>query len=362
MRVLILVLVVYLFSSSIACRAAPAAPAPYPPSHVIAEVKFDFLYHDRRAHGSDNWPITWADDDHQYAAWGDGGGFGGTNKVGRVSLGVARVEGNAESYRGVNVWGGHNGENPAIFKGKSYGLISVQGTLYMWVSPGSDARSYGEARLYRSTNYGASWTEADWAFLKSDHIIMPTFLQFGKDYEGARDDFVYIYASNLRNDRSLQVQTPGEVALMRVPKTSIMDRSRYDFFAGVDEPGNPKWTSDLAAREPVFRDPNGVGWNLSVSYNPGLQRYLLMTEHTKSSQGNFGMFDAPAPWGPWTTVNYVKAFGAPSIQASTFFWNFSNKWLSADGEHFVLVFTGVSANDSWNMVRGRFVVFESPEP
>ena len=351
-----------LFISAVACRAVPTAQSPYPRSPVIAEVKFDFSHHDRRAHGSDNWPITWADDGHQYAAWGDGGGFGGTNKVGRVSLGVARVEGNAESYRGINVWGGKNAENPATFEGKSYGLISVHGVLYMWVSPGSDTRSYEEARLYRSANHGKSWIEADWAFLKSDRVILPTFLQFGMDYRGARDDFLYIYASHLQNDQSLQIQTPGEIALMRVSKVSIMDRSEYDFFAGLDKQGNPKWTSDLAAREPVFRDPNGVGWNLSVSYNPGLQRYLLMTEHTKSSQANFGMFDAPTPWGPWTTVKYARTFGAPHIQASTFFWNFSSKWLSRDGKHFVLVFTGVSSNDSWNAVRGSFVVFGSPKP
>ncbi|HJX09709.1 MAG TPA: hypothetical protein VJ733_04335 [Candidatus Binatia bacterium] len=32
---------------------------------------------------SDNWCITWADNDHQYTSWGDGGGFGGDQKDGR---------------------------------------------------------------------------------------------------------------------------------------------------------------------------------------------------------------------------------------------------------------------------------------
>jgi len=48
------------------------AEAPYPPSPVIKGVTFDFSSRDRRAPGSDNWAITWADDDHTYAAWGDG--------------------------------------------------------------------------------------------------------------------------------------------------------------------------------------------------------------------------------------------------------------------------------------------------
>jgi hypothetical protein len=36
----------------------------------------------------------------------------------------------------------------------------------------------------------------------------------------------------------------------------------------------------------------------------------------------------------------------------SFFWNFSNKWLSADGKDFVCVFTGTNAMDSFNLVKG----------
>jgi hypothetical protein len=50
----------------------------------------------------------------------------------------------------------------------------------------------------------------------------------------------------------------------------------------------------------------------------------------------------------------MDAFGEPYVEASTFFWNFSNKWLSSDGRDFVLVFTGVGSNDSWNTVHGTF--------
>ncbi|MGD8238319.1 MAG: hypothetical protein PVH68_07205 [Armatimonadota bacterium] len=89
------------------------AAAPYPPSRAITGVTFDWSMHRKLAPGSDNWPITWAEDDRQYTVWGDGGGFGGTNSLGRVSLGFARVEGPADNYRGYNVWGGHEGANPA---------------------------------------------------------------------------------------------------------------------------------------------------------------------------------------------------------------------------------------------------------
>ena len=89
-----------------ATLGASAVPAPYPPSPVLAGMELDFSTHRRLAPGSDNWPTTWAADGHLYTAWGDGGGFGGTNSKGRVLLGIARVEGDAGAYTGRNLWGG----------------------------------------------------------------------------------------------------------------------------------------------------------------------------------------------------------------------------------------------------------------
>ncbi len=152
--------------------------APRPPSPVIKGVKFDFATRARRAPGSDNWAITWADDGHQYAVWGDGGGFGGSNSRGRVSLGVARVEGPAGKHKGVNVYGGVGGRKPG-FGGKSYGIVCVKGVLYMWVGPGSGVASFKEARLHKSTDHGASWTRADWAFTQADGMVMPAICNFG---------------------------------------------------------------------------------------------------------------------------------------------------------------------------------------
>lgn len=339
------------------------AQPPYPPSDKITGLSFDWKNYnprrDRKAPGSDNFPITWADDDNQYTSWGDGGGFGGTNRNGRVSLGVARIDGNNNSYKAVNVWGGKNTENTATFGGKSYGIISIDTKLYMWVSPGSNTNNYKEARIYESSDHGASWTAANWAFVQSDGLFMPTFLQFGKAYAGARDQFVYCYANNLKHRQKLSVQKPGEITLMRAPKESVMDRSKYEFYQGTDSTGNPVWTTDLTRKKPVFYNPDGVGWNTSASYNPGLNRYLLITQHNKSFSGSIGIFDAPHPWGPWTTVLYTNNFGAGNIPQKTFFFNFSNKWLSADGKQFVLIFTGIDELDSWNVVKGSFISTEN---
>ncbi len=54
---------------------------------------------------------TWGPDGHLYAAWGDGGGFGGTNSDARVSMGFARIEGPPESFLALNIgslWPGNH--------------------------------------------------------------------------------------------------------------------------------------------------------------------------------------------------------------------------------------------------------------
>jgi hypothetical protein len=342
---------------------APAPQAPYPPSPVIRSMTVDWTTHKRDAPGSDNWQLTWAADDHQYGAWGDGGGFGGTNSDGRVSLGVARVEGSWENYRGVNVWGGKDGLHRAGIDGKSWGMIAVDGALYMWVVPGSPlAVMQREARLYRSTDSAASWQPALWAFSAADELTIPTICQFGRAYAGARDEYVYHYFIHPRDLTSDRVQKPGAIYLARSPKRRLMERAAYEFFAGLDK-GHPLWTPEIARKRPVFEDrENGVGWVLSVNYNAGLGRYLLLTDHTVSNRGNLGIFDAPEPWGPWTTAVFLNesdgtSFGAGRLVPNTFFWNMPTKWHSADGAEFTLVFTGSGRgkdNDSFNLVRARF--------
>lgn len=352
MKLICLLALLLLLTGCVSFISAQTPPtAPYPNSSVITSVTFDWNQHVRLADGSDNWPVTWASDGHQYTSWGDGGGFGGTNSNGRVSLGFGRIEGSATAYQGFNVWGGLNPENPAQFEGKSYGIVSVGGVLYAWVSPDTNMQSYNEARMSMSLDNGATWTQASWAFTKADDTVFPTILNFGQDYAGARDSFVYSYFIRLQDDTSLQVQTPGIIDLARVPQTDLMTQSSYEWFAGLDVQGNPTWTANITQRQPVFQDSNGVGWTVAASYNPTLGRYLLTTEHIASFQGNLGIFDAPEPWGPWTTVEYVSGFGA-NVGGGVFFWNFANKWQS--GNDFTLVFSGVGVNDSWNTVQGSF--------
>jgi len=55
-------------------------------------------------------------------------------------------------------------------------------------------------------------------------------------------------------------------------------------------------------------------------------------------------------------VAYYQNWGDGHVPLNTFYWNFSNKWLSGDGRQFSLIFTGRKENDSCNVVRGSFVL------
>ena len=77
-----------------------------------------------------------------------------------------------------------------------------------------------------------------------------------------------------------------------------------------------------------------------------------MTEYGQSFKSYLGMFEAPNPWGPWKTLYYDR-FGAGVIENSVFYYNLSNYWSHQD--EFVLVFSGIEDNDSWNAIKGRFI-------
>jgi len=85
---------------------------------------------------------------------------------------------------------------------------------------------------------------------------------------------------------------------------------------------------------------------------------ILTTEHTETHRGNIGIFDAPEPWGPLTTVCCRERWGEGHIPLITFFWNFFNKWTSVGGKHFSMIFCGRKDNDSFNQIRGNLIHFD----
>jgi len=337
--------------------SGPSGP-PYPHSSVIESMVWHWETHTTAALGSDLWPVAWGPDDHLYAAWGDGGGFGGSDSDGRVAMGFARIEGSPEDWRGVNVNGGKNPEHPASFpkKGKTTGLAFVDGVLYATVNLEDGPWPEVNHVLAWSTNKGATWTRADWLFPKGAGNFQPAkFLTFGRDYTGVPDPlakYVYLYGPRQSTDRG----SGQRLYLARAPRTGLRERATYEYFQRVEAEGAPVWVMDSALAQPVFADPNGVTPG-SVVYHPGLKRFLLTCFHV--GPGQLGVFDAPNPWGPWTTVAYYEDWGQMGAAGEGLTCGFPQKWMSADGLTLWSIFSvygdgakqGINAHDRFNLVK-----------
>jgi CubicO group peptidase (beta-lactamase class C family) len=320
--------------------------APYPPSPVIKGIEWapvETII--RRASGSDNWPTTWADDGNLYSAYGDGWGFEPKTKK-KLSLGIVKIVGAPTDFQGLNV---RTETGERIGQGangaKASGMLMVDGVLYMLV------RNTGNAQVAWSVDHGKSWDWCDWKFQAG--FGAPAFLNFGKDYAGARDRFVYIYSHNAET----AYDPADEMVMARVPKSEIKNRSAYEFFKGLDDSGRPVWTKNIRRRGAVFTNP-GNCYRSQVSYNAGLNRYLWCqvlptSKHPQGMrfQGGFGIYDAPEPWGPWTTVFYTEEWDVGPGETNSF----PTKWMSNDGRTCHLVFSG---DDHFSVRKATLTVTE----
>ena len=320
---------------------------PYPESELIKEVKFAPVSTIiRKAEGCDNWPITWADDNNLYSAYGDGWGF--EPKVEKkLSLGLVKIVGNPDNFQGINIRS-ESGEQTGQgrFGKKASGMLMVKGVLYMWMRNAN--KSGEESQLAWSSDHGKTWNFCDWKFTES--FGLAAFVNFGKNYKGARDKFVYIHSID---DKDAYV-TADRMVMARVPKNKIRDRSAYEFFKSVDNQGNPVWSKNIGDRRAVFTHP-AMCYRGGMSYNAGLKRYLWCQIHPDSKhpqgprfQGGFGIYEAPEPWGPWSTVYYTRDWDVGPGESSSF----PTKWMSKDGKICYLVFSG---DDYFSVRKVEFV-------
>lgn len=322
-----------------------ASRPPYPQSPVITRLTWDSqVVKCGPERSGDNWSITWVDDNLQITAFDDGDGFDKANA--NLSLGFAKIFGDPPNPRGQDFPTDADTPEGGGSKGiKASGLLMVDGVLYMFVRnykrPGSD--DFTNSRLAWSTDRGVHWTWADWNF--SDTFGCPEFIQFGKNYAGARDNYVYIVSQ--ANDSAYGFSP--DIVLARVAKDKVPDRSRYEFFAGVDGLGRPIWSPDIKKRKPVFADANGTQ-RISITFNAPLRRYILTASHrppgnTSTHTAALGVFDAPEPWGPWTTVYYNDHWSVSNGRdCRTYHHKFPTKWMSADGRTMWLLFSGLDCN------------------
>jgi hypothetical protein len=298
--------------------------------------------------------VTWGADDHFYAAWGDGGGFGGTDRDGRVALGFARIEGPPERFVGVNLNGGKDPVHPASFAkhGKTGGMLAVGNRLYAWLNAENGKWPDVDQALIWSDDKAATWTRSDWVFPKGEGKFKPaTFLNFGPGYTKIPTDlrcYVYFYGQRQGEEK--------ETYLGRAPVDKLPQRRAYEFLCGFAK-DKPLWSSDPSKASPIFADTRPTGDLTSVVYVAALKRFLLTSFH--KGPGQLGVFDGPQPWGPWTTVAYYEHWGQMGSDGEGLTCSFPQKWMSADGLSLWCVFSvygkgakqGIDAHDKFNLVK-----------
>jgi Domain of unknown function (DUF4185) len=353
----------------------PAPPAgetgsPYPPSPAIS---LEWVGPETRREDldGDDWPVTWAADDHLYAAYGDGWGARPIVRERKANTGLVRLSGTAPGFRGLEVaipWFGGGAESPNF---KGCGLLAADGVLYHFLRYQQDTdramgrRAQVACTLIWSADGGQHWENArpyrpgarpeGLFFDQPDHAFhSPTFLQAGRDYAEAQDGYVYLYSPHQNRRRA-----NDSLDLARVPLGDVTQRGAYEYFGGLDG-ARARWTRDPEQRAPTFSYPAHVNAG-DVIYNPGLGRYLLATCSGDFAPGEqsglpskLAFFDAPHPWGPWTLAGYHARWGSGQGGDLRYDPRLPAKWLSADGLTAILLYSDRTPSDKLNHQTVRF--------
>jgi hypothetical protein len=326
---------------------------PYPKSDVIKGLRWltePILYPD--SHG-DVWACTWADDDEIYSASDDTSGI---SQAANSNLAINKLSGRPPQHTAVTInpmcdYGSH-GWREGHDTWKANGLVSVDGVLYLGVSQHSSAYDYPDnlqrvydASIVKSSDHGVTWSEkrkAGDAMFPGPRFATPFFVQFGKDYQDAMDEYVYAVSNgNFWNNGNYM--TLGRVRRDRI---GALDSRDWEYFSGVSPKNIPYWSKDLIQ---AHRDSNGGIFKFrgqtsmtGVQYNPAVERFILaqwaytdLDSDRPWDLTTLYLFEAPKPWGPWkwfhVEENWGVSFYNPSLPSKWFEDGGTSMWMTGAG-------------------------------
>ncbi|GFE83713.1 hypothetical protein GCM10011487_57130 [Steroidobacter agaridevorans] len=263
----------------------------------------------------------------------------------------------------------------------NFGTLALDDHIYQFLStPNHDFNESGArfvgAKLIFSPDNGRTWknqnktTSVVWesweqrsrqtmVFFQEDNdtFALLSILQMGRNYEHNQDGYVYVYAPNGSTEGSM-----NELVMFRVQKARLLHRESYEYFAGLDSRGNPKWSPEISARVPSHVFPRGwvntkkhpYAWQPSIAYNAPLGLYMMTTWGMGTAPDGFwfgkpsylGFWIASEPWGPWLQIYEETQWlpgGDPSALA--FQPQIAPKWIAADGKSFWLVWSDFQQRD-----------------
>jgi hypothetical protein len=143
------------------------------------------------------------------------------------------------------------------------------------------------------------------------------------------------------------------MVLARVPRQRITEQHAYEYFRCLDADGLPVWTREVTMRGAVFEHA-GQCYRSSVSYHAPSDRYLWCQTGVGDDtrfHGGLAIYDAPQPWGPWTTVFFTKQWDVGPGETSSL----PTKWIVDGGRTVHLVFSG---DDSFSVRKGTLMLSE----
>jgi hypothetical protein len=114
------------------------------------------------------------------------------------------------------------------------------------------------------------------------------------------------------------------LVLAHVPKERVRERDAYEFLVRLEPNGDVIWSRHIPDRGAVVPIPAQFVALTSLSSNA---QTILVSMTGPSSEGRFegglGIYDAPEPWRPATTVFYTDAWDVGSGDSASF----PSKWI-----------------------------------
>lgn len=327
-----------------------------PPQSTFISSATEESYSTYQISGGDGdlWPSCWASDGNLYAANGDGKNFSSSFNA----MAIGKITGAPPSLSGSFV-AGDVGFNYAgsPYTDKPTGMLCINGAIYL-AYQNLNENTFDDApaaNVIESTNFGATWSAnpASPMFGTPGNPNSPQaykfttifFLDFGENSGNAIDGYVYAYGL----DNNWRSQTA--MYLARIPASSVLNRSSWQFFTGMS--GNtPQWSSDITQKAAVLTDQRSLYNTMytndsglkcpqaqtvvaqgGVVYDKPLNRYIFSTWGCATHE----LYEAPAPWGPWSHI-VSKDFGPllSTNNSGQYGTSIPSKFISSDGKSMYL--------------------------
>ena len=326
----------------------PPKGCPFPPSSDIKGIGFAGRW--RTYTHADTWYPSWASDDNLYSPWTDGTVNGVRSHSGgpNATTGQGKITGKDPMELEITCLGLH-AASPEPYGGRyPCGSLVYDGVWYYGTycldqkNPHLNWDVLGPFVGFRmSRDYGKSWTDAGLTPLNSlfgesgkngakVKIGSPHFVDFGKNMQHSPDGKAYLVGHGaVRPDAQLSWISGDQVYMIRVTPSpdNMNDRSKYEFFAGHDDQGRPRWTRDFARIQPL------VEWNdragcVTMTYNAPLKKFLMcITDGFPTIfRMNTYVLESDQITGPWKLVTFMQSFGEQG-----YFVNIPSKFISSDG-------------------------------